>query len=629
MTATLESGGRALDQARLRLSAAQTKRAAQAIDASTSAAAPRAQRSRTSLPRHGDSGAHAMLESAMESALPGVMMTAVETLPDDVGALRALIAAAHTALDAQRAELATERVAHTQAATERDRLVEQNAKLEAIIAEIRRAHFGRKSERIDDAQLALALEDLETAVAVLQAAAAKAPGVATKRPPKPRTPREVILAGLPREEVVIEPESTTCPCCSGALHKIGEDTSERLDKVPAQLRVVVTKRPKYACRTCEKAGADVVAGVIQAPAPARLIERGLPTERFVADVMVSKYADHVPLYRQSQINARGGVKIERATYAGWVGSGAAELQPLHRRLVEMLKASPKLFADETRCPVLDPGRGRTKTGFLWALARDDRPWNGELPPAVAYTYAPGRGGPHGAKLLEGFKGVLQVDGYAVYKTVARVADATAAAAAVDDAAPATPDIVLAFCWSHLRRKFYELYAGGKSPIATEALARIQQLYAIEGDIRGQPSEMRRRVRQDKAKPIVDALKPWFEACLGRVSRGGKLGDALAYGLNHWDGLSLYLDDGRIEIDSNTVERGMRGIALNRKNALFAGHDVGAENWSIIASLFETCKLNNVDPLAWTTDVLTKLVNRWPASRIDELMPWAWAAAAKA
>ena len=303
----------------------------------------------------------------MESAFSCNMETAIETLPIDVDALRALFVVERTALE-------TERAAHTKTATERDRLAELNAKLEAIVSELRRAHFGRKSERIDDAQFALALEDLETAAAILQAAAAKAAGTTQpKRTPKPRTPRAEILAKLPREEVVIEPESTTCPCCSGALHKIGEDTSERLDKIPAQLRVIVTKRPKYACRNCEKNGADDVAGVIQAPAPARLIEGGLPTERFVADVMVSKYADHLPLYRQSQIIARGGVKIERATLAGWVGSGAAELQPLNARLVEMLKASPKLFADETRCPVLDPGRGKTKTGFLWALARDDRP----------------------------------------------------------------------------------------------------------------------------------------------------------------------------------------------------------------------------------------------------------------
>jgi transposase len=619
------------DLARRRLATALERRGRTAADTCESAAKPRRQRTRAPLPRHEDSGASAALESAIESAFPCAMTTATESLPDDVDALRALIAAeraTHAATTATHTSLVS---MHASLVAEHKTLADLHAKLEQIVSELRRAHFGRKSERIDDNQLALALEDLEIAAATLQAAAVKAASAQTKRTPKPRTPRAEILAGLPRDEVVIEPESTKCPCCNGALHKIGEDTSERLDKIPAQLRVIVTKRPKYACRNCEKNGADDIAGIIQAPAPARLIEGGLPTERFVADVMVSKYADHLPLYRQSQINARGGVKIERATYAGWVGTGAAELGPLHARLVEMLKASPKLFADETRCPVLDPGRGKTKTGFLWALARDDRPWNGELPPAVAYTYAPGRGGPHGAKLLDGFKGVLQVDGYAVYKTVARVADKKAVAAdAVGDAvAPSTPDIVLAFCWSHLRRKFYELYAGGKSPIATEALARIQQIYAIEGEIRGQPPEMRRRVRQEKAKPIVEALKPWFEACHGRVSQGGKLGDALAYGLNHWDGLSRYLDDGRIEIDSNTVERGMRGIALNRKNALFAGHDVGAENWAVIASLFETCKLNGVDPLAWTTDVLTKLVNRWPASRIDELMPWAWSAAAKA
>ena len=240
-----------------------------------------------------------------------------------------------------------------------------------------------------------------------------------ERTKKRRASRNEKLDHLPHEEVVIEPESKVCPCCGGALHVIGEDVSKRLDKVPAKLTVIVTRRPKYACRTCEKTGADEVAGIIQAPAPARLIEGGLPTERLVADVVVSKYADHLPLYRQSQILARHGVKIERSTLAQWVGAAAAELQPLHDHLVGLLKASPKLFCDETRCPVLDPGRGKTKTGFMWAIARDDRPWGGTDPPAVAYTYAPGRGGEHAVKLLAGFTGVLQVDGYAVYKQLAR------------------------------------------------------------------------------------------------------------------------------------------------------------------------------------------------------------------
>jgi transposase len=527
------------------------------------------------------------------------MTTTADALPNDVSALRALILAER----AERAQLA-ERIA----------IVERvNAKLEHIVAELKRAQFGRKSERITDGQLALALDELETAAAKANAEAEKAdPERKAAAARKRRASRDEKLDHLPHEEVVIEPESKVCPCCGGELHVIGEDTSKRLDKVPAVLRVIVTRRPRYACRTCEKSGADEVAGIIQAPAPARLIEGGLPTEALVADVVVSKYADHLPLYRQSQILARHGVRIERSTLAQWVGAAAAELQPLHDRLLGLMKTSSHLFCDETRCPVLDPGRGKTKTGYLWAVARDDRSWGGTDPPAVVYSYAPGRGGQHAVRLLDGFAGVLQVDGYAGYN-------------ALTD--PARPDgaVMLAYCWSHLRRKFYEVYVGGHSPIATQALARIKELYEVEAEVRGLPPELRRRARQDRSKPIVEALRPWFQQSLAAVPKGGKIGEALAYGLNHWDGLTRFLDDGRIDIDSNTVERSIRGLALNRKNALFAGHDLGAENWATVASLVETCKLNAVDPLAWMTDTLTKLVNLWPASRIDELMPWAYVA----
>jgi transposase len=538
------------------------------------------------------------------------MTNAPSALPNDIDALRALVVAAREAHAAAVAERDT-------LVAERDQLAVRNEKLEHIVAEMRRAMFGRRSERIDDNQLALALEALETEHAKVEAQAEKAdPALKTARARQRRKSRNESLDHLPHEEVVIEPESKVCPCCNGALHVIGEDVSKRLDKAPAKLTVVVTRRPKLACRDCEKNGADEVAGIIQAPAPARLIEGGVPTERLVADVVVSKFADHLPLYRQSQILARSGVHIERSTLAHWVGAAAAELQPLHDWLVEQLKKSPKLFCDETRCPVLDPGRGKTKTGYMWALARDDRPWGGTLPPAVAYTYAPGRGGVHAMKLLDGFNGVLQVDGYAAYDQLAR---------------PTRPGgaITLALCWSHLRRKFYELYVGGNQPIATETLARIKKLYDIEAEIRGLPPQVRRAIRQEKAKPLTDALKLWLEASLAKVPKGSKLGEALGYGLNHWDGLVRYLDDGRIEIDSNTVERSIRPLALTRKNALFAGHDLGAASWAMTASLIETCKLNQVDPLAWMTDVLTKLVNRWPASRIEELMPWAWAATAKA
>jgi transposase len=555
--------------------------------------------------RQEDSGAGMLLLGGRESAIVRAMTNVPSTLPRDVDALHALILAAREA----HAALLVER---NTIATERDQLAVRTAKLEYIVAEMRRAMFGRRSERIDDDQLALALEALETELAKTEAQAEKAdPALKSERTKKRRASRNDKLDHLPHEEVVIEPESKVCPCCNEALHVIGEDVSRRLDKQPAKLTVVVTRRPKLACRRCEKTGADEVAGIIQAPAPARLIEGGLPTERLVADVVVSKFADHLPLYRQSQILARSGVKIERSTLSHWVGTAAAELQPLHTHLVDLLKASPKLFCDETRCPVLDPGRGKTKTGFMWAIARDDRPWGGTDPPAVAYTYAPGRGGEHAVKLLAGFSGVLQVDGYAVYNQLARPTRAGGA-------------VTLAFCWSHLRRKFYELYVGGNQPIATEALARIKQLYNIEAEIRGLPPQVRRAARQARSKPVADVLRPWLEMSLAKVPKGSKLGEALAYGLNHWDGLVQFLDDGRIEIDSNTVERSIRPLVLTRKNALFAGHDLGAEGWAMIASLIETCKLNAVDPLAWMTDVLTKLVNLWPASRISELMPWTYA-----
>jgi transposase len=551
-----------------------------------------------------------MLKGGSESATTWLVfgettraMTDVsDILPDDVDALRAQLAAAVTERDAIRAE--------------HDQLEARYQRLESILAEIRRAHFGRKSEKIDDNQLALALEELETSLTKSEAEADKAEDQAEKagkpaRAKGGRRSRFPNLDHLPHVIEVIEPESKTCLCCGGELHVIGEDVSKRLDVVPAQYRVLETHRPKFACRSCESNGADNVAGVIQVPASARLIVGGLPTEALVAQVVVSKHADHLPLYRQAQILERQGVEIERSTLAHWVGAAAAELQPLHDHLLRQLKASPKLFCDETRCPVLDPGRGKTKTGFMWSIARDDRPWGGTDPPAVAYTYAPGRGAVHAVKLLAGYSGILQVDGYSAY-------------AALTNPARDGGAVTLAFCWAHLRRRFYEVYVGGNAPIATEALARIKLLYNIEAEIRGLPPEMRKAVRQEKSKPVIEDMKLWFEATFAKVSKGGRIADAIRYGLNHWDGLVRFLDDGRIEIDSNTVERSIRSIVLDRKNSLFAGHDLGAEGWAMISSLLETAKLNRVNPQAWLTDVLTKLVNLWPASRIDELMPWAYA-----
>lgn len=492
-----------------------------------------------------------------------------------------------------------------------------NERLRHALSQLRRNQFGRKSEKLDADQLNLGLEDIETAIAAGEASEEKADAtLAASRKKSRNVNRGRLPAHLPREEIVIEPEAKSCPCCGGDLHRIGEDVSERLDKIPSKLKVIVTRRPKYACRSCEKTGADEVVGIVQAPASPHLVEGGLPTEAFVADVVVSKYAWHLPLYRQSQMLAAEGIDIDRSTLAHWVGFAAFELRPLYDWLVAHLKSSTKLFADETRCPVLDPGRGRTKTGYFWAIARDDRPWGSTAPPAVAYMYAPGRGAEHAVEHLAGFNGVLQVDGYVAYDKLA---------APNRDGGP----LVLAFCWAHFRRRFYEIAKGGNAPIATETLARISALYEIEAQIRGLSAEERRTARQSRSKPLVDSLQAWLQVQLSRVPKGSPIADAIRYGLNHWQGLGRFLDDGRIEIDSNTVERSIRGLTLSRKNALFAGSDEGAENWACIASLLETCKLCDVSPNAWLADTLTKLVNRWPASRIEELMPWAYAKAAPA
>jgi hypothetical protein len=343
-----------------------------------------------------------------------------------------------------------------------------------------------------------------------------------------------------------------------------------------------------------------------------LIEGGLPTEQMVAHVVVAKYADHSPLYRQAQILARQGIEIDRATLAFWAGYAAAEIKPLWRLIRDELLHSTKLFVDETTAPVLDPGRGRTKTGYLWVIARDDRPWQGEAPPGVVYSYAPGRGAEHAVSLLKGVTGVLQTDGYAAYRSLADPKRA---------GGPATP----AFCWAHCRRQFFDIAKTAPAPIATEALKRIAEIYQIEAEIRGKSADERRDVRQQKTEPLVKALKIWLEKTLGQVAGRSTIAKAIRYALNQWEGLGRFLNDGRIEIDSNTVERTMRPVALTRKNSLFAGSDQGAENWAILASLIETCKLHSVNPQAYLTDVMIKLVNNWPNSRLAELLPWAWTA----
>jgi transposase len=485
---------------------------------------------------------------------------------------------------------------------ERDTLLERNERLHHLLLKLNRLQFGRKSERLPEEQLQLGLEDLEQAVAQDDAESEKRdPQLRNERVAKRRASRGALPAHLPRVEVTLLPESTTCPCCRGVMTVIGEDTSERLDVVPAQYRVIVTRRPKLVCGACE-------GSIVQSPAPARLIEGGIPTEALVAQVAVARYADHQPLYRQAQMMARQGVMLDRSTLAFWMGYAAAEIAPVVARLREMVLASARVFADETVVPVLDPGRGRTKQGYFWAIARDDRPWSGPDPPAVVYSYAPGRGQQHASALLGNYRGILQCDGYAAYKhLVGRTGS--------------NDSMTLAFCWSHVRRGFYDLAKTKAAPIAMEALSRIAALYRIETEIRGSSPEQRRTVRQADSRLLVSDLHQWFETQLAKLPGRSPTAEAIRYALNHWDGLERFLEDGRIELDTNSVERAMRPIVLSRKNSLFAGSDEGGENWAGMASLIETCKLNGVNPQAYCTELLTRLVNGWPQARIDELMPW--------
>ncbi len=479
------------------------------------------------------------------------------------------------------------RAARDAALAERDALLAHNERLQHLLLKLKRMQFGARSERLPEEQLQLGLEDLEGAIAEGEARAEKRdPELRRDKVAKRRASRGALPAHLPRVEVTLAPEDAACPCCRAAMVVIGTDTAERLDVIPAQFRVLVTHRPKLACRACEGV-------VVQAPAP-HAADRGWPADRGPgraraggalrrSPATVSPGADH---------GAARGWLVDRATLAFWVGYAAAEVAPVVARLREMVLGSARVFADETTVPVLDPGRGRTKTGYFWTVARDDRPWGGTDPPAVVYSYAPGRGHQHAHALLGGYRGILQCDGYPAYKALAK--------------APPDADghaVTLVFCWSHVRRGFTDLAKGEAAPIATEALVRIAALYRIEATVRGRDPEHRRGVRQAQSRTLVEELRTWLEAQLARVPARGPTAEAIRYALNHWDGLVRFLDDGRIEMDTNSVERAMRPVALSRKNALFAGSDEGGERWAAIASLVETCKLNGINPQTYLTDLL--------------------------
>jgi transposase len=520
--------------------------------------------------------------------------------------------AALISLTQERDELAAERdhfkAAYEEAEADRQRLDE-------LLQQLKRAQSGPKSERLDPDQFQLALEnveqDLATVAAAREDAAAGPPGEAQR---KRRVPAKRLLGHLPRhlerEEIRIEPADTTCPCCGGPLHEIAAETSERLHVVPMKLRVRVIVRPKYGCRSC--AGA-----VVQAPTPDCAIPGGLPTEALLAQIAVAKFQDGLPLYRQGQIFARDGVTLDRQTLADWVGRTAWWLKPLWEQLVSCVLASPKLFVDDTRLPVLAKGAKTPKIGALWGLGRDDAPWQGALPPAVAYVYTQDRIYARAQEVLAGYTGILQVDGWGGFKRLIGQPDVGKA-----NAGPVT----LAFCWAHGRREFVDIHQSTASPIAEEVLRRIAALSRIEDTIRGQPPDTRKAVRQENSKPIVEALKLYLEEQVTRVSGKMPVAKAIRYLLTHWDGLCVFLEDGRVEIDSNTIERRHRVIATGRRNSLFAGSDAGARSWALFTSLIQTARLNGLDPVAWLTDVLERIVSgAVKANDLDRLLPWNWKA----
>jgi transposase len=474
------------------------------------------------------------------------------------------------------------------------------AALEQIIHDLRRARFGQSAERVDPGQLALALNG------------APAPPAASNdnTPPRGRKPyaerrrnRGRLPVHLERIEQVLDLTDRRCPCCREEMRRIGEDRGERLDVVPAQLRVLVTIRPRYACRRCED-------GVHQQPAPARVVTGGLPTEALLVQVLVAKYGDGIPLHRQCQILARQGIQLDRATLCDWVGQACWWLRPLRDLVLAHVVGHARVFADDTPLPTLERGLGRTRVGRLWCYAADDRASLGRGPPAVAYVYAADRKAARPAAHLAGFSGTLQVDGYRGFRTLTARRRGGA--------------VTLAFCWSHLRRRFHKIHAHNGSPIAAEALLRIGALYGIERAIRGQAPEARRAVRQARSAPLVEALRPWLETQLDQVSQGSALANAIRYGLRHWEGLCRYLEDGTLEMDTNSLEREIRPVATTRRAALFAGSEGGGDNWAIATTLVRTAILNGINPQVWLTAVLERMVRGEVSSKaLHTLLPWAW------
>lgn len=509
------------------------------------------------------------------------MSLAAPDLPDDIEALKAMIAERDAKIAAQDAIIAR----HAADTRLRDMMI---AKLRARLDKQLRDRFGSSSESLE--QLQLMLEDLEI-VGSAETPARPAPSQAGEKPARRPLPDH-----LPRQEQILD-AGKACNACGGKLKRVGEDVTEELEYVPGRFIVNRIVRPRMACSCCEQ--------FQQAQLPSRPIERGRPGPGLIAHVLVSKYADHLPLYRQSQIYARESLELERSTLADWVGKATALLTPLAEAIGSYVRAGQAIHADDTPVDVLSPGLGKTLTGRLWTYVRDERPWGSAAPPAAVFAFSMDRKGIRPAGHLVSYRGFMHADGYAGFEELFR-------AGAIREVA----------CLAHVRRKFFDIAKDQGSSIAAEAVARIAELYGIEDEARGRPPDERARIRQAKARPVFEALSGWLQNQLQRVSAKSDLAGAIRYALTRLPRLDVYLSDGRLEIDNNAAERAIRGLAVGRKNWLFAGSEAGGQTAAVAYTLIETAKLNAIDPQAWLTDILGRIADH-PQKQIEQLLPWAW------
>jgi transposase len=514
----------------------------------------------------------------------------------EIEKLDALIAARDEQLRRQEQELDAQRQALSGHADELRSRSERIEHLKLMVDKYRHMLFGKKSEKITAQleQLELELEEQETVQAEAEAFAER---ISPAKEPKSRPERKPLPEHLERETRTHAPGADCCPDCGGQLRHFGDDVSEQLEYVPESFKVIRHVRPKFNCTGCDR--------VVEAPAPSRPIERGLAGPGLLAHVIVSKFADHLPLYRQSEIYARQGVDISRSTLAGWVGASSDLLAPLVDAIQKHVLAGRKLHADDTPMPVLSPSDGKTKTGRLWTYVRDDRPAGEDTAPAVWFAYSEDRKGEHPRLHLKNFRGALQADAYAGFHHLYG------------------DHIYEAACWAHARRKFHEIHVVHASPTTTEALARIGALYAIEDEIRGKPADLRLSIRQTRARPLLDDLRRWMEKALRSLSSKSETGGAIRYALSRWRALTRYTEDGMLEIDNSAAERALRAVALGRKNFLFVGSNSGGERAAAMYTMIGSAKLNGLDPELYLRTVLARIADH-PVSQIQDLLPWNFA-----